>query len=192
MKPSSPERFSDEEILMTLKMPSDPSGTPGGFFDFMDPCREMSPSGEAEILSDKSPSLETVSDSETDSGSSSEVPGGEVVDKVFMKMPAPPAVVFKPKSPMLLAPSGLRRSPSMPTIVEENEVEEEDGDVTITPSAAQRALLPPDKFARPPSATQGDGAADVPEDIDGDSLDTPRPRGEFFSVLSVVDSVADQ
>lgn len=192
MKPSSPERFSDEEILMTLKMPSDPSGTPGGFFDFLDPCQEVSPSGEAEILSEKSPSLDFASDFETGLGFSSEVPEGEVVEKVYMKMPAPPAVVFKPKSPMLLGPSVLRRSPSMPTILEEDEVEVEDGDVTITPSAAQRALLPPDRFARPPSVAQTTGATDVPEDIDGDSLDTPRPRGEFVSFLSAIDSAADR
>ena len=58
----------------------------------------------------------------------------------------------------------------MPTILEEDEQEKEDGDVTITPSEAQRTLLPPDRFVRPPSTSQLAGAVDALQGLDPDSL----------------------
>jgi hypothetical protein len=177
MKPSSPERFSDEEILMTLKMPSDPSGTPSGFFDFLDPSQEASFPDEVEALSEKTPNLGSITDFETHLNPSREVPGGEVVCKIRKKEPA------EVKTLIMLAPPVVKRAPSMPTIVEEDEEEEEDGDVTITPTVAQRAFLPPDKFARPRSEPQTVAPAKVSEDPEDDSLETPRPRGEFVSFL---------
>ncbi|KAF9789840.1 hypothetical protein BJ322DRAFT_561924 [Thelephora terrestris] len=171
IKPSSPERFSDEEILMTLKMPSDPSGTPSGFFDFLDPSQEASFPDEVEALSEKTPNLGSITDFETHLDPSRKMPGGEVVDKIRKKEPA------EVKTLIMLAPPVVKRAPSMPTIVEEDEEEEEDGDVTITPTVAQRAFLPPDKFARPRSEPQTVAPAKVSEDPEDDSLETPRPRG---------------
>lgn len=175
---------------MTLEMPSDPFGTPSGFFTSLDPPQEMSTLDDPYPLSSSSPNFDFIMDFEADLDSSFEALGDEVVEDARENVP-PPVVEVKPSTP----PAGpvSTRAPSMPTILEEDEQEEEDGDVTITPSEAQRALLPPDRFARPPSASWFAGAADTSLDARSDSLDTPRPRGRFrfCFISSVVISVTD-
>ena len=156
-------------------MPTDPSGTPSGFFDFLDPSQEVSFFDETVV---GSPNFDFIMGFEADLDSSFElVRREETLEKVHESEPTPPVVEVK--SSALSAPSVSKRPPSMPTIFEECEEEEEDGDVTITPNAAQKALLPPDRFARPRSISpQLAGVAAAPEDAKDDSLDTPRPRGE--------------
>ena len=142
---------------MTLEMPSDPFGTPGGLFVFLDPLQEVSPSCDPHPPpDDPSPGFDFIMDFDPDLDDPT--PFVEV-------NPSPPPV------------STL--APRMPTILEEEEKGEEDGDVTITPSEAQRALLPPDRFARPPSAPQDTSAADASQGTFFDPLDTPRPRGTY-------------
>lgn len=179
--------------MTTLKMPTDPSGTPSGFFDFLDPSQETSSFDETSLLSDRSPSLDFVTSFEADLDSCFGVMREEEVEIVreIVHVPVPPVVDVRCSIP--LAPSVPRRAPSMPTIVEEDEEEDEEGDVTITPSAAQKALLPPDRFARPRSASQPGGAAAVSGDADDDMLETPRPNGEHWHRLSrEVTSVTDR
>ena len=167
--------------MASFKMPIDPSGTPSGFFDFLDPSQEVPLPDEPGVRSGRSPNLDFIVSFEADSDSSFEVLGEEVpIEEARKDVPAPPVV----KPSVLVAPSALKRAPSMPTIIEEDEGEEEDGDLTVTPNAAQRALLPPDRFARPHSSSQVACAAAVPENAGDDSLDTPRPRGELFSLFS--------
>ena len=159
---------------MTLRMPNDPSGTPGGFFSFPDPLQEVSPLDDAYPLPDPSPNFDFVTDLGTDLDSSYEVVGDEVFGDVGGNEPTPLVEVNHSPPPV----STL--APRMPTILEEDEKEEEEGDITITPSEAQKALLPPDRFARPPSAAQAAGSAGALQDAWFDPLDTPRPGGEFY------------
>ena len=161
-------------------MPTDPSGSPGGFFDFLDPSQETSFPDEAGLHRPGSPDLDFVMGFEAGCDSSF-----EMVEEVRESLePVPPVAEVKPSLPPV--PSVPKRVPSMPTIFEEDEgEEEEEGDVTITPSDAQRALLPPDKFASP-SVSQLSGAAVVSEDTRDDSLDTPRPSGMLLLSLSWV------
>ena len=177
MKVSSPERFSDEEILMTLKMSTGPSETPGGFFDFPDPSQETTPLpsnvGFTPARS-QSPNLDFIADFEMDLDSSFELLRGGVIWEARESDTTAPAVQLG--SSFSAAPSLSGRAPSMPTIFEEDGEEEEE-DVAITPSEAQRALLPHDQFSRPRLASQTDGVANASED-DGEDLDTPRPRGK--------------
>jgi len=162
---------------MTLKMPSDPFGTSDGFFVFLDPPLE-----DAYPLPDPNLGCDFIMDFEEDLDYSFEVLGDEVIGNARENEPVPPGEV-KLSPPTI--PSVSARAPRMPTIFEEDEQEEEDGDVTITPSEAQKALLPPDRFARPHSASQLAGAADASQGEEFDSLDTPRPGGEFrFAVYS--------
>ena len=162
---------------MTLKMPSDPFGTPGGFFGFVDPPQaEESSFDEAYPLPDSSPNFDFVMDFEADLDSSFEVVrdvfrGGDVNEPT-------PLVEVNP-SPQPVS----TEAPRMPTIFEEDEREEEDGDITVTPNEAQRALLPPDRFAQPPSAAQVAGSAGASQDAWLDSMDTPRPGGGFCFVF---------
>ena len=170
-------------------MPTDPSGTPSGFFDFLDPSQEVPFLDEAGV---DSPNFDFIMGFEADLDSSFEVLRKEdTLEKVGESEPTPPVVEVKTSIP--LVPSVSKRAPSMPTIFEESEEEEEEGDVTITPNPAQKALLPPDRFARPRSTSpQNAGAAAVPEDLGEDSLDTPRPQGELLLRLPrVVASVTD-
>ena len=164
---------------MTLKMPSDPFGSPSGFFAFLDPLQEASPLDDIHPLPNASPSFDFIVDFEVDLDSSFEMLGGEAIENVHESEPKPVEV----KSSVPLVRPVSTRAPSMPTILEEDEQEEEDGDITITPSEAQRALLPPDRFARLPSMSQLAGAVDAPQDLESDSLDTPRPRGGFRTVF---------
>jgi len=169
---------------MTLEMPSDPLGTPTGLFVLLDSPQEIStPDDDAYPPPNPSSSFDFIMDFEEadlDCG-----PGGprenEPAPIIEVKSLAPPT---RPVS---------RRAPSMPTIPEEDEPEEGDGDVTITPSEAQKALLPPDKFARPRLESRLVGGADVPQDVMSDSLYTPRPHGKFCFLFhsSVVISVTD-
>ena len=183
-KPASPERYSDEEILMTLQMPPDPSGTPSGFIDFLDPCREVSPADDVRVVSNESPSFDFIMDFEEDLDASFEMLVEQDLRLNLDKRVAAAGLLTSQ------APSPPKRPPSMPTIFEEEEPEEEAGDVTITPSAAQRALLPPDRFARPRSASPLAQVVEASEDITDDSsdMDTPRPRGKlllrFFRTIS--------
>ena len=184
---------------MTLKMPTDPSGTPSGFFDFLDPSQEVEVSlpDQAGVFADRSSSFDFIMGFETDldSGFGTVVAGGEVpVESEARDTTRPPAGEIKPS--VLVAPTVPKRTPSMPTIFEEDEEEEGEGDedVTITPSPAQRALLPPDKFAViPRSSPQPPGAAAVLERAgDHDPLCTPRPRGELLvRSPSMITFVAD-
>ena len=175
-KPASPERYSDEEILMTLQMPPDPSGTPSGFIDFLDPCREVSPADDVRVVSNESPSFDFIMDFEEDLDTSFEMLVEQDLRLNLDKRVAAAGLLTSQ------APSPPKRPPSMPTIFEEEEPEEEAGDVTITPSAAQRALLPPDRFARPRSASPLAQVVEASEDITDDSsdMDTPRPRGKLL------------
>ena len=173
VKSASPGRFSDEEIRMTLRMPSDPFGAPGGFFDFLDPPQEMSSLDGVYPLPDSSPNFDFVTDFEADLDYSYEMVGDGVFENAGKDEPTPLIEV----NPSPLPVSTL--APCMPTIFEEDEQEQEEGDVTITPSEAQKALLPPDRFARPPSTAQVAGSAGAEQDVWFDSLDTPRPGGEF-------------
>lgn len=160
---------------MTLEMPSDPSGTCDGFFAFLDPPLE-----DVYPIPDPSSDFDFLVDFEADLDSSSEVIGNACEGQ-----PIPPGEVKA--SPPTTIPYVSARASRMPTILEEDE-EEEDGDVTITPSEAQRVLLPPDRFARPPSAYQLAGVADVLQGAEFDSLDTPRPGGEsLFAFYSSYD-----
>jgi len=147
-----------------LKVPSDPCGSPSGFFAFLDPLQEAPPLDDAHILPDTSQSFDFIMDFEADLDSSFEALGDGPTPVVKVKSSTPPARLVS------------TRAPTMPVIFEG---EEEDGDITITPSEAQRALLPPDRFARPPSASQLAGAVDDPGDTDSDLLATVRPCGEF-------------
>jgi hypothetical protein len=181
IKPASPERFSDEEIQMTLEMPSDPFGVPGGFFVFPDPQEEVSPLGDAYLLPDPNQDFDFVMDFEADLDFGFEVVRDEVFEDT--RKDEPPIVVEVNSSSSLVVPVSTF-APRMPTILEENEQEEEggeeeNGDVTITPSEAQKALLPPDRFACPPSVPQPAGAVDASQDISFGPLETPRPGGEF-------------
>jgi hypothetical protein len=171
IEPESTGRFSDEEIRMTLEMPRDPFGTPSGFFAFLDPPQEV-PILDDAYPSDPTSSFDFILDFEVDPDSSFEVSGDEMLEDAREDGSAPVAEV-KPPAP--LARPVSTRTPSMPTILEEDEREEGgDGDTTITPSEAQRALLPPDRFARPPVPQLA-----ASRDAESDSLDTPRPRGEL-------------
>jgi hypothetical protein len=162
-------------------MPTDPSGTPGGFFDFLDPSQEVSFPDETGISFDRSPNFDFITSFEADLDSSFEVVREEGIGKARESRPPPPVVEVKSSVPFV--PSVSKRAPSMPTIFEEGEEEEEDGDVTITPSVVQKAQLPPDRFARPRSTfPQLAGAAVVLGQAGDDTLDTPRPRGEFCFV----------
>lgn len=179
--------FLDEEIRMTLEMPRDPFGTPSGFFASLDPQ-------EIPTLDDAYPSNPTSSfdfmDFEVNPDSSFEVSGDEVFEDTREDWSVPVVEVKPPTPPARLVST---RAQSMPTILEEEEQEEGgDGDTTITPSDAQRALLPPDRFARPPMS-QLSAAADASRDAEFDSLDTPRPRGElrFLSPISSVTHIRD-
>ena len=158
---------------MTFEMPSDPFGTPGGVFDFLDPAQEVSPFDDVHAVSDDpSPSFDFIMDFEED----------VELFKDARRDERTSLVNGNPSPPPFVTPATLSTlAPRMPTILEEDEKEEEDGDVTITPSQAQRAMLPPDRFARPPSVSRVTGAADASEDPWFDPLDTPRPRGEFLS-----------
>ena len=157
---------------MTLKMPSDPFGAPG-YFAPLGPLQEVSPLDGAYPLVDPSPNSDFIMDLEMDLDSSIEVLGDEVIDGARENEPTP-LVSVKP-----LPPPVSTRAPRMPTILEEDE-QEEDGDVTVTPSEAQKALLPPDTFACPPSTvSQLAGTADASQGTEFDSLETPRPGGEF-------------
>ena len=60
IKPASPERFSDEEIQMTLEMPSDPFGTPSGLFALLGPPQETLTLDDAYPPSDPSPNLDFI------------------------------------------------------------------------------------------------------------------------------------
>ena len=160
---------------MTLKMPSDPSGSPDGFLAFLDPPQEVAPPDDAYLLPDPSPNFDFIMDFEADLDSSFEVLGEEVIENARESEPTP---VVEAKSSAPPARPVSTRAPSMPTIFEEGEQEEE-GDLTITPSDAQKALLPPDRFARPPSAPRLVGAVDASQDTGFDSLATPRPHSEF-------------
>ena len=143
---------------MSLEMPSDPFGTPGGVFAFLDPLQGASPlDNGCPLHDDPSPSLDFILDFEPDFDPTPEVVGGPTPLTEVNPSPLPIATLIQ----------------SMPTILEE-----EDGDITITPSKAQRALLPPDRFARPPSAPRVPSAPDASQDEWFDPLDTPRPRGE--------------
>jgi len=152
-------------------MSSEPFGAPGGFFVFPDPPQGVT-SGDTCLLPDQSPKFDFILDFEAGLDSSFEVVGNAVSENVHENQPEP-LVEVKPSPP-----PASTQAPRMPTIPEEDEQDEEDGDVTITPNAAQRVLLPPDRFARPPSAAQPAGAAGVLQDAEFDSLDTPRPNGE--------------
>jgi len=168
---------------MTLEMPSDPFGTPGGVFVFLDPLQEVSPFDDRyAVPGDPSPGFDFIMDfdPELDSG----LEGADAVAKGARGDEPTSFVGVNPSPPPAVTPAPVSSlAPRMPTILEEDEKEEEDGDVTITPSEAQRALLPPDKFARPPSALQVASAADASQDPFFDPLDTPRPRGKFRPVF---------
>jgi hypothetical protein len=178
VKVASPERYLDEGIKMTSKVPSDPFGTAGGFFVFPDPPhQEVSPIDNAYPLLDPNPDFDFIMDFETDLDFGFEVVRDEVFENARKSEPA--LAVEVDSSSSLVAPVSTL-VPRMPTILEEDErEEEEEGDITITPSQAQRALLPPDRFACPPSVAQPAGPVDISQDISFDSLDTPRPGGEF-------------
>jgi len=166
---------------MTLEMPSDPFGTPGGVFDFLDPLQEANPFDDPSPLpDDPSPGFDFIMDFEPDLDSSFE---DEILKRVCGDGPTPFVEVNPSPPPVTMPVTVSTLAPRMPTILEEDEKEEEDGDVTITPSEAQRALLPPDRFARPPSAPRVVGAADASQDTSLDPLDTPRPRSKFCSVF---------
>ena len=174
---------------MTLEMPSDPLGTPGGVFVFLDPLQEASPFDDPYPLpDDPSPGFDFIMDLDLDLDS-----GFGGADEVFKDARGDgptPFVEVEPSPPPVVTPAPVSSlAPRMPTILEEDEKEEEDGDVTITPSEAQRALLPPDRFARPPSVPQVAGAADASQDTLFDPLDTPRPRGKFRFVFHSSDWV---
>jgi len=160
---------------MTLEMPSDPFGTPTGLLVLPDSPQEIStPDGDVYPAPNPSSNGDFIMDFEEaelnfGSGGSRGIEPAPIVE---VKSLAPPT---RPVS---------RRAPSMPTIFEEDEQEEGDGDVTITPSEAQKALLPPDKFARPRLESQLAGAVDSPQDVISDSLDTPRPHGKFRFMFS--------
>jgi len=160
---------------MTLEMPSDPFGTPTGLFVLLDSPQETStPDDGAYPPPNPSSNFDFIMDfEEADLGCG---PGGprenERAPIVEVKSLAPPT---RPVS---------RRAPSMPTIFEEDEQEEGDGDVTITPSEAQKALLPPDRFARPRLESQLARAVDAPQDVMSDLLDTPRPHGKSRFMFS--------
>ena len=174
-------------------MPADPSGTPSGFFEFLDPSQEASFSdSEPGVRSDWSPNFDFVTGFEADLDSSFEVVREEENRKACEReLEGPPVVEVKSSVPLVRPVS--RRAPSMPTILEEDEGDEEDGDVTVTPNAVQRAFLPPDRFACPRSPQfQAAGAGAVPEDAGDDSLETPRPNGElslclYWVITSVID-----
>lgn len=164
---------------MTLEMPSDPSGTPSGFCGFLDPLQEVSPAGDAYPLIDPSPGSDFVMDYEGDSDSSFEVVRDELFECARGDEPAPLVEVTPSPPPVATIVPISTFAPRMPTIFEEDEKEEEeDGDITVTPGEAQRALLPPDRFARPPSAPQVADAVDTSQDTWSDELDTPRPLGK--------------
>ena len=166
---------------MTLEMPSDPFGTPGGVFVFLDPLQEANPFDDpAPLPDDPSPGFDFIMDFEPDLDSSFE---DEVLKRVRGDEPTPFVEVNTSPPPARTPVTVSALAPRMPTILEEDEKEEEDGDVTITPSEAQKALLPPDKFARPPSAPQVVGSADASQGTWFDPLDTPRPRGKFRFVF---------
>lgn len=177
---------------MTLEMPSDPFGTPSGLFALLGPPQETLTFDDAYPPSDPSPNLDFIMDfGEAGPGFGFEMLGDGVTKDSRENEPVLPVV--KVQSSTLPARPVSRRAPSMPTILEEDEQEEEDGDVTVTPSEAQRALLPPDKFAYPRSGPQSVGGADASQDAKSDSLDTPRPRGKsrFVFRSSVVTSITD-
>ena len=169
---------------MTLEMPSDPFGTPSGLFALLDPPQEIPTVDDAHPPSDPSPGSDFIMDFDL------EVLGDGMTRNPRETEPVP---VVEVKSSTRPVRPVLRRAPGMPTILEEDEREEEDGDVTITPSEAQRALLPPDTFARPRLESQLAGAADASQDPRSDPLETPRPGGKFrFMVHSgVVTLVTD-
>lgn len=176
---------------MTLEMPSDPFGTPSGLFTLLDPPQEIPTLNDAYPPFGPGLNPDFIMDFEEaglDFGF--EVLGDEVA-KSFCE--DEPVRVVEAKSSTPLARPVPRRAPSMPTILEEDEQEEEEGDVTITPSEAQRAFLPPDKFARPRPEPQLAGVANPSQDAGSDSLDTPRPHGKFSFMfhLSVITSVTD-
>ena len=176
---------------MTLEMPSEPLGTPGGLFVCLDPPQEASPfDDDVYPLPDPSPNRDFVMDFEPDLNSSFEVVGGEALQGARENELTPRATdshSVPPVAPVSTQPS------RMPTIHEEDEKGEEEGDVTITPNEAQRALLPPDRFARPPSVSQVAGTEAASQDMSFDELDTPRPGGELIALrfILVVTLVTD-
>ena len=60
-------------------MPSDPFGSPGGFFAFLDPLQVASPLDDTHPPPDASPSFDFIMDFEADLDSSSKMLGGENV-----------------------------------------------------------------------------------------------------------------
>ena len=176
---------------MTLEMPSDPFGTPSGLFTLLDPPQEIPALDDAYPPSGPSLNPDFIMDFEEDLDFGFEVLGGEVAKS---SREDEPVRVVEVKSSTPLARPVSRRAPSMPTILEEDEQdEEEEGDVTITPSEAQRAFLPPDKFARPRPEPQLVGVAVPSQDVGFDSLATPRPHGKFRLAFrsSVITSITD-